>query len=208
MKIKFSFTAGIILFSTLFISCSNLNVFNDINFGNDMESVESILKQKRIKYKTYEAAPFLDIDISDHEEIADAIENSQAGYLGDMLYKESFYFKHKILGIKFETFVFFFDDKSSNIKLEWHVKNDPSIRNGFLASEKLRAYICEQYSGKEFVQEESNFEKYVMQASDTVKITVEADIEFLDCIIEDSIIQKPFYELREEVNDICHYYHK
>ena len=69
MKKRFIFIANLILVSTVFISCSNFNVFKDITFGSDMESVENILKQGRIKYKTYPAAPMMDIDVENPEEI-------------------------------------------------------------------------------------------------------------------------------------------
>ena len=46
MKKLFPFV-NLVLFSVLLISCSDFNVFKDVAFGSDMESVENILAQKK-----------------------------------------------------------------------------------------------------------------------------------------------------------------
>ena len=115
-----------------------------------MKNVEKILSQNKIKYKTYPAAPMLDIDLENPEEIADALRNKSAGLLGDMLYKESIYYLKSICGINFQSQIFFFNDKCTNISLQWHIKSNPSLRNGYIASEKLRTYITQQYPEKKF----------------------------------------------------------
>ncbi len=197
-----------ILFSTVLISCSKFNVFKDISFGSDMESVENILQQSQIKYKTYPAAPMLDIDLENPEEIADALRNKSAGFLGDMLYKESIYYLKNICGITFQSQIFFFNDKCTNISLQWHIKSNPSLRSGYVASERLRTYITQQYPDKKFepAEDKSNYEKYVMQISDTVSITVRAESENLYCDMEDSVLQEPYEELKQKVNEFAHYY--
>ncbi len=210
MKRLFIFIASLVLVSAVFTSCSDYNVFRDVALGSDMESVENVLKQNSVKYKTYPAAPMLDIDVENPEEIADALMNDSAGFLGDMLYKESIYYVQNISGIRFESQIFFFDEKCTNVSLNWHVKSNPSVRNGYLASEKLRAYISQQYPDKKFESGKDKFnkEKYVMQISDTVSITITADTDTLSCEMEDSVLQAPCNELKEKVNEICHYYSK
>ena len=208
MKRIFIFVGSLILFSVLLISCSNFNIFKDITFGSDMKNVEKILSQNKIKYKTYPAAPMLDIDLENPEEIADALRNKSAGLLGDMLYKESIYYLKSICGINFQSQIFFFNDKCTNISLKWHIKSNPSLKNGYIASEKLRTYITQQYSEKKFEPTEDKFhdETYVMQISDTVSISVRADTENLYCDMEDSVLQEPYEELKKKVNEFAHYY--
>ena len=208
MKKIFIFVGSLILFSVLLISCSNFNVFKDITFGSDMKNVENILSQNKIKYKTYPAAPMLDIDLENPEEIADALRNKSAGFLGDMLYKESIYYLKSICGINFQSQIFFFNDKCTNISLKWHIKSNPSLKNGYIASEKLRTYITQQYPEKKFEPEEDKYhdEKYVMQISDTVSISVRANTENLYCDMEDSVLQEPYEELKKKVNEFAHYY--
>ena len=208
MKKRFIFIANLILFSTVFISCSNFNVFKDITFGSDMESVENILKQGRIKYKTYPAAPMMDIDVENPEEIANALENKAAGFLGDMLYKESIYYLKDICGMTFQSQIFFFNDKCTNISLQWHIKSNPSLRNGYVASERLKTYISQQYPDKKFEPSEDKYhhEKYVMHISDTVSISISEDSENLYCDMEDSVLQEPYEELKKKVNEFAHYY--
>ena len=120
MKKLFPFV-NLVLFSVLLISCSDFNVFTDVAFGSDMESVENILAQKKIKYKSHLAAAqeFLDIDLENTEEIADAIANKHAGGIGEYLYKDYIYYLQKIceifveilnirLNCLFRCFFFFF----------------------------------------------------------------------------------------------------
>jgi hypothetical protein len=173
-----------------------------------MKNVENILSQNKIKYKTYPAAPMLDIDLENPEEIADALRNKSAGFLGDMLYKESIYYLKSICGINFQSQIFFFNDKCTNISLQWHIKSNPSLRNGYIASEKLRTYITQQYPEKKFEPAEDKYhdEKYVMQISDTVSISVRANTENLYCDMEDSVLQEPYEELKKKVNEFAHYY--
>lgn len=209
MKKLFPFV-NLVLFSVLLISCSDFNVFKDVAFGSDMESVENILAQKKIKYKSHLAAAqeFLDIDLENTEEIADAIANKHAGGLGEYLYKDYIYYLQKICGMTFQSSILFFDGKCTNIKLEWHIKSNPSMRNSYLASEKLRAYIASCYPDKEFVPEEDEYndEKFVMQVSDRVYITIKADGENLRCDIEDSYLQGPYREYKNKINDLVDYY--
>ena len=208
MKKIFIFVGSLILFSVLLISCSNFNVFKDITFGSDMKNVENILSQNKIKYKTYPAAPMLDIDLENPEEIADALRNKSAGFLGDMLYKESIYYLKSICGINFQSQIFFFNDKCTNISLKWHIKSNPSLKNGYIASEKLRTYITQQYPEKKIEPAEDKFhdETYVMQILDTVSISVRANTENLYCDMEDSVLQEPYEELKKKVNEFAHYY--
>ncbi len=208
MKRLFIFIASLVLVSAVFTSCSDYNVFRDVALGSDMESVENVLKQNSVKYKTYPAAPMLDIDVENPEEIADALMNESAGFLGDMLYKESIYYVQNIAGIRFESQIFFFDEKCTNVSLNWHVKSNPSLRNGYIASEKLRTYITQQYPEKKFEPAEDKYhdEKYVMQISDTVSISVRANTENLYCDMEDSVLQEPYEELKKKVNEFAHYY--
>ena len=209
MKKLFPFV-NLVLFSVLLISCSDFNVFKDVAFGSDMESVENILAQKKIKYKSHLAAAqeFLDIDLENTEEIADAIANKHAGGLGEYLYKDYIYYLQKICGMTFQSSILFFDGKCTNIKLEWHIKSNPSLKNGYIASEKLRTYITQQYPEKKFELREDKFhdEKYVMQISDTVSISVRANTENLYCDMEDSVLQEPYEELKKKVNEFAHYY--
>lgn len=208
MKRIFIFVGSLILFSVLLISCSNFNIFKDIPLGSDMKNVEKILSQNKIKYKTYPAAPMLDIDLENPEEIADALRNKSAGLLGDMLYKESIYYFKSICGINFQSQIFFFNDKCTNISLHWHIKSNPSLKNGYIASEKFRTYITQQYPEKKFEPAEDKFhdETYVMQISDTVSISVRANTENLYCDMEDSVLQEPYEELKKRVNEFAHYY--
>ena len=208
MKRIFIFVGSLILFSVLLISCSNFNIFKDITFGSDMKNVEKILSQNKIKYKTYPAAPMLDIDLENPEEIADALRNKSAGLLGDMLYKESIYYLKSICGINFQSQIFFFNDKCTNISLRWHIKSNPSLKNGYIASEKLRTYITQQYPEKKFEPAEDKFhdETYVMQISDTVSISVRANTENLYCDMEDSVLQEPYEELKKKVKEFTDYY--
>ena len=204
LKKLFISVAGLFLFSPLLISCSNFNVFRDITFGSDMENIENILSQNGIKYKTYPAAPFIDsIDLENPEEIAEHIvKNSATGFLGDMLYKESVFYKQNINGPTFETLIYFFKGKCTNIYLTWYLKNNLSLRNGFLASEKLMTYINQQYPDLKFEPAETELggKKYIMQLSDTVSITIQANEESLYCDMEDAVLQKPYKELKEQVD--------
>lgn len=199
-----------VLLASLSFSCSQYNVFKDVALGSDMESVENILSKNKIKYKSYPAAPLFDIDLDNPQEIADAITNKNAGMLGDMLYKDSLYYLQNVAGLTLQSQIFFFRDKCTNIELNWHIKSNPSMRKGYLASEKLREYISQLYPAHKFELFEDNDrlfnEKYMLKLSETVTITVKGDEEKAQCIIEDSELQKPFIKLKEQVNEYAHYY--
>lgn len=121
---------------------------------------------------------------------------------GDYAYKESLYYLGSVNGVKCETRIFFFKGVCSNIKLDWHIKHNPSLRNGYIAAENLMAHIKNQYPGLEFEESESKLyaNKYVMRVSDTVSIVIERDSEVVHCQIEDSLLQEPYWKLEKKVD--------
>lgn len=201
------FCISVLVFFALFAtSCSDFHVLKDISLGSDYETVRNVLAQNKIKYTDYEAGGFLagSYDCRNAEEIADLIvEQSQVTMLGEMLYKDSFFFWHDFANLKFETFIYFYDDQCSNIELKWHLNNNPSERNGYLAAEKFMQYVCSLFPDCTFGPEEKDrtgHRKFVMQITDTVSITVRADEEVIYCDMEDSELQKPYKELHDQVD--------
>ena len=215
MKKIFVTFAGLIIFLSVFTSClpasEKFNVFKSITFGSDIESVENILNKYKIKYSKLWPAAGFEIDADNPEEIADALLNQGAGFLGEGLYKDSLYYVQLISGIQFESTIYFYKGVCTSIKLKAYVEESYSdyAEKGYPHAEKLKKYICQIYPDKSFVDaglDSLGHNIYVMQVSDTVTITIRTDRFNLECYIEDSELQKPYKELIEKVNDLTHYY--
>lgn len=73
---------------------------------------------------------------------------------------------------------------------------------------KIKNIYHSAISRKKIEPAEDKFhdEKYVMQISDTVSISVRANTENLYCDMEDSVLQEPYEELKKKVNEFAHYY--
>ncbi|MCR5062330.1 MAG: hypothetical protein K6A89_03520 [Treponema sp.] len=197
------FIPVLFLFTFTLASCSQFNIFTSISLGSDIEDVKNILDQNKINYTFYPTGGLLfdSYDSDSAEDIANLIVNEGAGMLGEMLYKDSFFFWHNVAGLKFEAQLYFYDYQFSNVELKWYLNYNPSEKNGYLASKKLRDYINSLFPDCKFepVENHIGYEVFAMQISENVTITITADQEALYCVMEDTELQKPYKNLHDQV---------
>ncbi len=201
MKKKF-FISVLMLFIFITTSYAQFNIVKNITLGSDIYEVQSVLDQKKVNYGFVSAGGPLSgsYDCRNPKEIAELIVSRGSG-LGEMLYKDSFQFMNDYASLKFETSIYFYDDICSNIKMVWFLNYNPSLKDGYRASKQLREKISNHFKSCSFGPAENvkGYEKYVMQVSETVTISIRANKETLYCEIEDSEIQKPYKALANQV---------